>query len=621
MISKLLTNKYLSILKTKLVIFKHKILSEMKTILTFFLVLVLKLTLHSQMFPENIYADSVNAPFLYGVTSGDPTPTEVIIWTRIESDQIENVEWQISKFADFSIIEQNGFFETAYFRDWTVKVDVNSLLPSTTYYYRFKSDDGQYSVTGRTRTAPIGNLYEARIAVMSCSSIYSGFFNAYKRISEREDLDLIIHVGDYIYDFVDPDEEVRVPNPYPIDPVTLEQWRERHRYYLLDPDLREARRLHPWIALWDNHDIDWAIGAESAPIQAYLEYLPIRLPVASDSNRIFRKLAYGDLIDIFVTDVLMYKGLDTIDSTNPSMIGNEQFNWLTNQLSNSTAKWKLVPMQNLMAGWSVQNVPSFVGIGTNGVLDPSNWDGFDTDRDRVLNYIKNNNIDNVVVLSGDSHVTLVADLSTDPQNSTVYNGNTGEGSIAVEFLPTSITRGNFDEMGFGWAIGIVTPIMAAENPNHIRANFTEHGYGLLDVKSDSCVAEIWYSDKITITNQENFAGGFVVKDRANHWNRTPTSTPTDPKDWQNLQVKTTDISLFQLFPNPVLKELTIKGVSVQTAKNFKIFSNEGKEVKNPIVLSSDQDKIIIQMPTISPGNYFITFDHNSGKISIPFVKQ
>ena len=593
----------------------------MKTIWTFFLFVTVNLTLHSQLLPENIFADTANAPFLHGVTSGDPTPSAVIIWTRIESDQLETVEWQLSKLPDFSTIEQNGFFETGSIRDWTVKVDVNGLLPSTTYYYRFKSDDGLYSVTGRTRTAPIGDLYQARIAVMSCSSIYSGFFNAYKRMAEREDLDLIIHVGDYVYDFVDADEEVRVPMPYPFDPITLEQWRERHRYYLLDPDLREARRTHPWIALWDNHDIDWAAGEETAPIQAFLEYLPIRLPEPTNPNRIYRKLAYGDLIDIFVTDVLMYKGLDTIDGTHPSMIGNEQYNWLTNELSNSTAKWKLLPMQNLMAGWSVQNVPSFVGIGTNGVLDPSNWDGYDTDRDRVLDYIKDNNVDNVVVLSGDSHVTIVADLTTDPQNTSVYNGNTGEGSVAVEFLPTSISRGNFDEMGFGWAIGIVTPIMAAENPNHVRANFIDHGYGLLDVKVDSCVAEIWYSDKMTITNQENFAGGFVVKDGVNHWNRTPTSTPTDAKDWQNLQVKTTEIPVFQLFPNPASKELTIKGVSVNTAKNFKIYSNEGKEVKNPNLISSQVEQITLQIPAIPSGNYFITFDCNSGKISLPFVKQ
>jgi hypothetical protein len=126
---------------------------------------------------------------------------------------------------------------------------------------------------------------------------------------------------------------------------------------------------------------------------------------------------------------------------------------------------------------------------------------------------------------------------------------------------------------------------------------------------------------MTITNQENFAGGFVVKDGVNHWNRTPTSTPTDAKDWQNLQVKTTEIPVFQLFPNPASKELTIKGVSVNTAKNFKIYSNEGKEVKNPNLISSQVEQITLQIPAIPSGNYFITFDCNSGKISLPFMKQ
>lgn len=583
--------------------------------------LLFSFVINAQVFPENIFPDTDNAPFLHGVTSGDPTSTSVIIWTRIESDQLENVEWQMSLESNFQSIVSQGIFPTGSFRDWTVKVDVTNLLPVTTYYYRFKSSSGQYSVTGRTRTAPVGNVYQSRMAVMSCSSIYSGFFNAYKRIAEREDLDLIVHVGDYIYDFVDEDEEVRVPMPYPFDPITLDQWRDRHRYYLLDPDLREARRMHPWIALWDNHDIDWADGEEAAPVQAFLEYLPIRLPNPSDSNRIYRKISYGDLIDIFVTDVLMYKGLDNIEGTNnPSMIGNAQYQWLTNELSNSSAKWKILPMQNLMAGWSVQNVPSFVGIGSNGVLDPSNWDGYDADRDRVLNYIKTNNIDNVVVLSGDSHVTIVADLSTDPQNTSVYNRNTGEGSIAVEFLPTSISRGNFDEMGFGWALGIVTPVMANENPNHVRANYVDHGYGLLDVKSDSCVAEIWYCDKMTMNNIETFAGGYVVKDKQNHWNRNATSTPTAPKDWQNLYVQNANFEKFELYPNPVGKTLVIKGQNICQSKNFEIINSLGRVVAK-VQPNCLDNKVEMAIPNLPKGTYLIKFELEGRVSTGKFVKE
>jgi alkaline phosphatase D len=593
----------------------------MKHSLLIFILVVMHGSILSQVYPENIFPDTDHAPFIHGVTSGDPTSSSVIIWTRIESEQAESVFWELSLSPEFNIVVQSGTFSTGSYRDWTVKVDVTNLLPATTYYYRFKSASNQFSDVGRTRTAPVGHVYQSRLAVMSCSSIYSGFFNAYKRIAEREDLDLIVHVGDYIYDFVDEDEEVRVPMPYPFDPITLDQWRDRHRYYLLDPDLRAARKTHPWIALWDNHDIDWADGEETAPIQAFLEYLPIRLPDPSDSSRIYRKLSYGDLIDIFVTDVLMYKGLETVDGTNPSMIGNTQFTWLSNELSASTAKWKLLPMQNLMAGWSVQNVPSFVGIGSDGVLDPSNWDGYDTDRDRVLNHIKNNNIDNVVVLSGDSHVTIVADLSTNPQNTSVYNRNTGEGSIAVEFLPTSISRGNFDEMGFGWALGIVTPVMANENPNHVRANYIDHGYGLLDIKSDSCVAEIWYSDKMNMTNTETFDGGFVVKDKQNRWNRTATTVPTTPKDWQNLKITELEKAKFQVFPNPASVQININGQNMPQYGQYALLNASGKYLSNLNIQSLTSHQVVLNLPHLPKGAYFIKFEHEGIVNMVSFIKE
>ncbi len=546
----------------------------------FFVLFLCSFIAKSQTFPENINLDLAHFPFTYGVTSGDPTIDRVIIWTRIESNQSESVTWQMSKDSLFSTIDQIGTFLTDSQRDWTVKVDVENLEAQTNYYYRFISETGEFSDVGHAKTAPIADYDHSRLAIMSCSSIYSGFFNAYQRIAERKDLDLIIHVGDYIYDFVDADEEVRVPDPYPIDPITLGEWRERHRYYLMDPNLRAARKAHPWIVLWDNHDVDGQPGNEFAPIQAFMEYIPVRLPNPNDSSLIYRKIEYGSLMDIFVTDVLLYKGQDTLVDGSFSMIGNAQYDWLTQNLSTSDAKWKLLPMQNLMAGWSIQNIPSFVGIGQNGVLDPSNWDGYDGDRDRLLNYISSNNIDNVVVLSGDSHVSIVADLSINPQNNSVYNSQTGQGSVAVEFLPTSITRGNFDEMGFGWAIGIVTPIMEAENPNHIFMNLIDHGFGLLDVKQDSCVAELWYSEILNASNTEDFERGYVVKDGENHWKRNYNTEPTPPKSNEIVAINQSEKFDFKLYPNPAKKIIEIENNTNQKIKSVNLISPDGKESKS-----------------------------------------
>ena len=550
-----------------------------RKLLQFLVLFLFIFEVNAQTFPDNIYLDSDHFPFTYGVTSGDPTTDRLIIWTRIESNQSESVTWQISKDSLFSNIEQTGTFLTDSQRDWTVKVDLDNLEAETSYYYRFVSQTGEFSDIGCAKTAPISDYDHSRLAIMSCSSVYSGFFNAYKRIAERKDLDLIIHVGDYIYDFVDPDEEVRIPDPFPIDPISLSEWRERHRYYLMDPDLRAARKSHSWIVLWDNHDVDGQPGHEFAPIQAFMEYIPVRLPNPNDSSLIYRKISYGNLMDIFVTDVLIYKNQDTLVDGSASMIGNSQYDWLTQNLASSTAKWKLLPMQNLMAGWSIQNIPAFIGLGQNGVLDPTNWDGYDSDRDRLLSYISTNNIDNVIALSGDSHVSIVADLSTDPQNNSVYNAQTGQGSVAVEFLPTSISRGNFDELGFGWAIGIVTPIMEAENPNHVFMNLVDHGYGLLDVKQDSCVAELWYSEILNASNTEEFERGYIVKDGENHWRRNQTTQPTPAKTDGEVSIIENEQIEFNFYPNPANKIVVIENPENHTIESVRLISIDGKENK------------------------------------------
>lgn len=588
-------------------------------LLQFLVLFLCSIEAFAQTFPENINLDTTHFPFTYGVTSGDPTIDRVIIWTRIESNQTESVTWQMSKDSLFSNIDQTGTFITDSQRDWTVKVDVENLEAQTNYYYRFISQQGEFSDVGHAKTAPISDYDHSRLAIMSCSSIYSGFFNAYQRIAERKDLDLIIHVGDYIYDFVDADEQVRVPEPFPIDPITLEEWRERHRYYLMDPNLRAARKAHPWIVLWDNHDVDGQAGHEFAPIQAFMEYVPVRLPNPNDSTLIYRKIAYGSLMDIFVTDVLIYKSQDTLSDGTISMIGNAQYDWLTQNLTASTAKWKLLPMQNLMAGWSIQNVPAFVGIGQNGVLDPSNWDGYDADRDRLLNYISTNNIDNVVVLSGDSHVSIVADLTTDPQNNSIYNSQTGQGSVAVEFLPTSITRGNFDEMGFGWAIGIVTPIMEAENPNHVFMNLVDHGYGLLDVKQDSCVAELWYSEILNASNIESFERGYIVKDGENHWRRNQTTQATPPKTEGSVSISEKENFAFKLYPNPAKKSFVIENDGNFKVTNVSLFSSDGKISRNLKPNSENSTKQSFSLTGIPKGTYQLRITTDKGEFSSKLV--
>jgi len=589
--------------------------------------------------PANMYSDAAYSPFLYGVASFEPTESQVIIWTHITPDSATqapiSVDWQMARDSNFVNIVQSGTDTASVNKDWTVAVDVASLDSYTTYYYRFQAPNGNYTRKGRTRTAPAATsttVNHIRMSVISCSSVYSGFFNSYQQVAQRLDLDAVIHLGDYIYDFVDADEEVRVPTPYPVSPTTKEDWRERQRYYLLDPDLRAARQVHPWIVIWDNHDTEYGGTATQAAEsrEAFLEYVPMRLQTPTDTKKIYRKFSYGSLLDIFMTDILLYRDVDNLPSGDPSILGANQYTWLTTELQNSTAKWKLVGNQKMMCGWSVANLPVFFPtIGNGSVLDPNSWDGYDAARDRLLDFIENNNIDNVMVLSGDAHVSMASDLHQDPGGSS-YNSGTGAGSVAVEFLPTSITRGNFDEMGYpGWVVSGVETYMASANPNQVFSNIVDHGYGILDMKPDSAIAEFWYMDILSQTTTQTFERGLLLKDTENHWHRTNMSSPTPPKDYsltintQKIEALASSVQM-KVFPNPSegkytlnfelkkSEELTISVLDIATGQVLHSISNE-------LYLANDAQQITFDISKLPAGSYFLRLkgeELDTGKVII-----
>lgn len=611
---------------------------------TFYIVLISYLftSLTFAQLPANIYTDVAYAPFLYGVASFDPTDSQVIIWTHITPDNSSqttlDVDWEVATDTSFLNVIQSGTITTDATKDWTVAVDLSNLDAYTTYYYRFRAPNGNYTRKGRTRTAPsisgASNVNHVRMAIASCSSVFSGFFNSYQQIAQRLDLDVVLHLGDYIYDFVDPDEEIRVPTPYPTTPTTKQEWRARHQYYLMDPDLRLARQMHPWIVTWDNHDTDYNGGATQAieSREAFLEYVPMRLLTPTDTKKIYRKFSYGPLVDIFMVDILLYRNIDNLPSGDPSILGTTQYNWLTAELQNSTAKWKLVGNQKMMCGWSVANIPTFfpVTIGNGSVLDTKSWDGFDAARDRLLDFIENNNINNVMVLSGDAHVSMASDLHQAPTGSG-YNGNTGNGSVAVEFLPTSITRGNFDEMGYpGWVVSAVEGYMASANPNQVFSNIVDHGYGILDLKSDSAIAEFWYMDILNATTNQTFERGLLLKDAENHWHRTTINTPTDPKNYnqtitgQKIIESTQEAVEMSIFPNPsdgqfsltfelkTTQDMRIDVVELATGRLLQSILNRRFEGKQ-------KHKIDLDVQTLPKGSYFLRLKGESletGKVIV-----
>ncbi|MBI3259327.1 MAG: alkaline phosphatase D family protein, partial [Ignavibacteriae bacterium] len=315
--------------------------------------------------------DSKLKPFYHGVASGDPLDDRVILWTRVtpETDGVIEVKWKIATDTLLRNVVLSGNTTTDESKDYTVKVDAIGLKAATTYFYGFEAF-GRKSLTGRTRTAPIGSVEHLRFAVVSCSNYQQGFFNAYGRIAERKDLDAIIHLGDYIYEYAEGEygysKEVGRGHRPKNEAISLTDYRIRHSFYKLDPDLRRAHQQHPFIPIWDDHESandSYKDGADNhdstkegswndrkySSQQAYFEWMPIR--PQSNSNKIYRKISYGNLLDLILLDTRLEgrdKQLGTIDtahqrvidtsvwkSSNRTILGDEQCNWFFDKLQHS----------------------------------------------------------------------------------------------------------------------------------------------------------------------------------------------------------------------------------------------------------------------------------------------
>lgn len=507
----------------------HKIffhLAAMKKSFLFFL-LSACISVHAQ-YPDNIFPDTAHAPFVYGVASGDPSTTRVVIWTKLQNiartgESFIRLKWEVAADSAFSTILREGATLAKWENDYTVSIDVDSLLPDSRYFYRFIAFDGRTSVTGKARTLPGEGVKHLRLAAVSCSSIWAGYFNAYSRIAERDDIDFLVHLGDYVYDYADKQQLNRMPAEFPKDCASLYDWRERHSYYLLDPDLRAARQNKTWIAEWDNHDTDIeAPGKQEEAIRAFYEHVPIRMPDTLHPENIYRQFKFGTLADLNVIDMHLFRGKEEYAPGKKSVLGNEQHEWLKKQLLESTATWKLIGNQEMMNDWLSEGAPKFVKRGNGRVFDPSNWSGFPEDRQRLFDFIDTNKIQNTVVLTGDIHMSFVIDMTGTPKDKTRYNKRTGQGAIGVEVTTPSVSRLNMKEAGVpGFLIPAVQNFSRKLNPHHVWCKFTKHGYLTLDVTPERCVAEFWYVPIHKKTTRQKFGRGYTVKVNTNRWERKP----------------------------------------------------------------------------------------------------
>jgi alkaline phosphatase D len=492
-------------------------------------------------------------PFQHGIASGDPLPGAIIFWTRATPSAADSIPVTLHVYADPQLKQKIGDTKqtASADRDWTIKIDYQGLSPSTTYYYQFEAL-GFKSAVGRTRTAPAATAVvdRLRIGVVSCASLAHGLFTVYGALARRADLDVILHLGDYIYEYGS-GEYGSAREYQPANEIaSLSDYRRRHAQYKQDANLQELHRQNPFITIWDDHETandsykdgaenhqgdedepDWQLRKANGQ-KAYDEWMPIRLPTPGDTNKIFRELAYGDLVDLVMMDTRLYARslqcalqaqLTCPDDTTRSLAGTEQLDWLEARLKTSTAKWKLIGQQVMFGQLKIAGTPELIAAG--GVyLNMDQWDGYRADRNRVFDIINSNAISNAVVLTGDIHCSWAMDLTPDPNNLLVYRPGLGPietaGSLAVEFVAPSVTSPGLAELA------PIQDVIRLLNPHMKYVDLSQHGYVLLDITSERCQGEWWFVNTIASDdNTEAFGTAWLAADGKNYLAAGAQSTP------------------------------------------------------------------------------------------------
>lgn len=423
-------------------------------------------------------------PFTLGVASGDPLPDSVVLWTRLAPDPVAGgmpdtdvpVVWEVAADEKFDDVVASGGEITGPLVAHSVHVDVRGLDPATDYWYRFTVGD-HGSPVGRTRTAPAPDASPDRIAfaVASCNAYQSGYFTAYRHMAD-EDLDVVVFLGDYIYEL----EASVDARPHGMDiPRGLEGYRSYYGLYKTDTDLQAAHAAFPWIVTWDDHEVeDNYAGLEpgevstklfddavetfperrAAAYRAFWEHMPLRAePTMGESLRLYRDFRFGDLLELPVLDARQYKSpvvegegagglprgagggplLDGAFDESRSMLGEEQEEWLEEILVDSDARWKVLAQPSVMA--EMDRMPDDPSIGFS--MDA--WDGYIANRNRLLGLVADEGIGNVVSVGGDIHTSAVTDLRADyqdPTSSLVGSEFVGTSISAIELLPDGFAQ-------------------------------------------------------------------------------------------------------------------------------------------------------------------------------------
>ncbi|NLG54506.1 MAG: alkaline phosphatase [Rhodococcus sp.] len=490
--------------------------------------------------PSVALADPSFAPrFEHGVASGDPLPRGVILWTRVTPSAdatpgsgrgaATTVQWTVARDSLFTSVVATGSVSATSARDHTVKVDVSGLAPGTDYYYRFTAA-GVTSPIGRTRTAPDAGVNPGRVrfGVVSCANWEAGYFGSYRHLAHRGDLDAIVHLGDYLYEYergkyVPPSGAVRSHEPAH-EIVTLADYRIRHGQYKTDPDLQALHARLPWVVTWDDHESSndaYADGAENhdpdtegdwhvrlaAATQAYLEWMPVRTP--ADGKRLYRRLQFGSLAELSMLDLRTYRDAQVspvsewrgVDDPSRSITGEAQMQWLQSGVSTSSAQWSLIGNPVMIAPVLVppldpnatRAITELLGVPASGIpYNIDQWDGYQADRRRLFETLASSGKD-TVFLTGDIHTSWSADLPLEAAHYPV--GRT----VGTEMVVPSVTSSNINEMlrvPPRTASVAIEGALQSVNRHLTYVELDSHGYGVFEVTADAAQMDWYFLDNI-----------------------------------------------------------------------------------------------------------------------------
>ncbi|KQS71495.1 alkaline phosphatase [Modestobacter sp. Leaf380] len=492
--------------------------------------------------------------FGFGVASGDPTATDVLLWTRVTPSRPalpgsgrgpgSRVDWEVAADEGFRRVVRRGSLRTDADRDHTVKVVVGGLTPYTRYWYRFTSR-GETSPVGRTQTSPDepGRTHALRLAFVSCSNYTGGFFTAYRGLAARDDLDAVLHLGDYLYEYGNDEDRygpaslagTRDHEPA-TEMVTLADYRLRHALYKTGPDLQAAHQRHPWITVFDDHEITndaYDTGAENheqqddpdtsytgpgepagtraegdflarraAAFQAYLEWMPIRepgwQPAPHRGTQFFRRFSFGDLADLSVVETRQNRSQQVPATVggqlNPALTAParhlpepEQLTWLTDGITGSRKTWHLVGNQTVLT--RVLALPR-AGVLGGQVFNADQWDGYQADQAALVAAMGRATTD-PVVLTGDIHSSWANDL---PAGFDAAAYRTARRSVGVEFVCPSVTSNGFKESlgGSAAAAQSATAAFQGVNPWIRYLEGIGHGFAVIDVTPDRVQTDFWF---------------------------------------------------------------------------------------------------------------------------------